>query len=71
MIPYFDMSNVGVPCFKEDQNTIFESENKLNANLFYITKNFECPLYLSGSLRNCSDNWLLSVFYILNIYKWT
>lgn len=48
----------------------FESENRLNANLFYVTKNCECPLYLSGSLLHFSDNQLLSIFYIFNIYKW-
>lgn len=37
---HLDLFDVGVPCFKENQNTVFESENRLNANLFYITKNF-------------------------------
>lgn len=61
MIPYFDLFNRGVPCFKENQNIIFESQNRLNANLFYITKNLECPLYLSG--------FLVPYFIALTIFK--
>lgn len=65
MGPYFDLPSVGVPCFKENQNAYFESEDKLNAGLFYVTKNLGCPLciWIITSLT------LLNIFYVFNVCK--